>query len=401
MKFQKATKRQSRARIALIGPSGSGKTYTALSVASALGSRVAVIDSERGSAAKYSDRFAFDVLELDSFSPARYVEAIQVAEREGYEVIVVDSLSHAWMGKDGALEQVDRRAGSGNSFTAWREVTPMHNALVEALVRCGAHLIATMRAKTEYVLEEHVKNGRKIQVPRKVGLAPVQRDGLEYEFDVTCDLDLDHNLRVSKTRCPALDGEVFERAGPPLAKTILAWLSDGVAVDPAPAPPAHSAGAVIAELHTPVAPPAAAEAPPAPPAIEHALTHPTPDWHAQIAAAADSDQIDATWRAITAAGAASDKSLTRAWLARQAQIAAPTPPPALPPPTDPVEALVETFVERMAAVTTQQQLDAVAADVARQIAKDHPVRGTLIATYRAVKKRLAGEAAEAEARGAR
>lgn len=228
--FQKATKTKAKLRLALVGPSGSGKTYSALAIATELvgpTGRVAVIDTEHGSASKYAGRFSFDVLELDSCAPSTYVEALQAAAEAGYDAVVVDSLSHAWMGKDGALEQVDKaakRSQSGNTFTAWRDVTPQHNALVEALITAPLHVVATMRAKTEYVMEKD-QNGK--SSPRKVGLAPVQRDGLEYEFDVLGDIDLEHNLIISKTRCESLSGAVIQKPGANVAKVLLAWLSDG------------------------------------------------------------------------------------------------------------------------------------------------------------------------------
>lgn len=233
--FKKATKKAAKGRLSLIGPSGSGKTFWALGIASRLGERVAVIDTEHGSASKYADRFEFETLQLESFSPATYVQAIEAAENEGFDVIVIDSLSHAWMGKDGALEQVDKaaeRSSSGNSFAAWRKVTPMHNDLVEAMVGCRSHLIATMRTKTEYVLQENEKGKKE---PKKIGLQPVQRDGLEYEFDAVCDLELEHNnLIVGKTRCPALRSRVFqanhdepEDAGLQFGLVFSAWLTDG------------------------------------------------------------------------------------------------------------------------------------------------------------------------------
>lgn len=227
--FHKATKQQSKLRLALIGTSGSGKTFTALNIGQHLGEKVAVIDTERGSASKYADLFEFDVLELDSFSPLTYVEALKAAEAAGYDVIIVDSLSHAWMGKDGALEQVDKvakRSESRNSFAAWRDVTPMHNALVDAMLQSNCHIIATMRAKSEYVLET---NERGKQVPRKVGMAPIQRDGLEYEFDVIADMDADNNMIVSKTRCTTLTGAVVNKPGKDIADVLNAWLSDGSA----------------------------------------------------------------------------------------------------------------------------------------------------------------------------
>lgn len=230
LSFSKATKKQAKARIALIGPSGSGKTYTALRIATALAPNVALIDTERGSASKYADQFAFDALNLDSFAPATYVEAIQAAEQAGYGVLVIDSLSHAWSGVGGALEMVDRiskRSQSNNNFAAWRDVTPEHNRLVDTILRSNLHIIATMRAKTEYVLEA---NERGKMTPKKVGLAPVQRDGIEYEFDIAGDLDLDHNLIISKTRCAALDGQVIAKPGQAFAETVKAWLTDGAVV---------------------------------------------------------------------------------------------------------------------------------------------------------------------------
>lgn len=227
LSFKKATKTQSRARIALVGPSGSGKTYTALSFARHLGARVALIDTERGSASKYADEFQFDVLELEEFSPLNYVEAIGAAVREGFDVLVIDSLSHAWSGAGGALELVDRaakKAQSGNSFGAWREVTPLHNKLVDSILRADCHVIVTMRAKTEYVQEKDERGRTQI---RKVGLAPVQRDGLEYEFDIVADIDADHNFIVSKTRCKALTGTVENCAGEAVALKIKSWLTSG------------------------------------------------------------------------------------------------------------------------------------------------------------------------------
>lgn len=231
--FSKATKQQAKARIALVGPSGSGKTYTALRIASALSPRIAVIDTERGSASKYADEFGFDALNLESFAPATYVEAIHAAGQGGYDVLVIDSLSHAWSGSGGALEMVDRiskKSQSGNNFAAWRDVTPEHNKLVDAVLRADLHIIATMRAKTEYVIEA---NERGKMQPRKVGMAPVQRDGMEYEFDIVGDLDLDHNLIITKTRCRALDGQVISKPGADFAATVQQWLSDGA---PAPKP---------------------------------------------------------------------------------------------------------------------------------------------------------------------
>jgi hypothetical protein len=240
--FQKATKSQSRLRLALVGPSGSGKTYSALSIASGLGGPVALIDTEHGTASKYADLFQFDTLGLAVFHPGNYIEAIKAAEREGYRVLIIDSLTHAWAGQGGVLEQVDaaaKRSQSKNSFTAWRDVTPLHNALVDAILQSNCHIIATMRAKTEYVLEP---DERGKLVPVKKGLAPIQRDGMDYEFDVVADMTLQHDLMVGKTRWNAIDQKVIRNPGREFGEALAGWLSDGitqaqVAEAKRPAPP--------------------------------------------------------------------------------------------------------------------------------------------------------------------
>jgi hypothetical protein len=143
--------------------------------------------------------------------------------------LILDSLSHAWIGKDGALEQIDRiakRSPSSNTFAAWPDVTPLHNQLIEAMLLCQSHLIVTMRSKTEYIIEEYEDKGRKKTRPTKVGLAPIQRDGLEYEFDVVGDMDRDNNLIVTKSRCPDLFGRIIHKPGKDLAYTLRAWMGE-------------------------------------------------------------------------------------------------------------------------------------------------------------------------------
>lgn len=226
-----------KVRLALCGPTGSGKTYSGLSAASGLGDRIAVIDTENRSASRYADKFNFEVVELEDFAPENYVRLLHEAENE-FDVLFIDSLSHAWMGKGGVLEMVDKAGAraQGNNFAGWRTVTPKHNELVDALIRCKCHLIVTMRSKMEYVLEE---DGRGKKVPRKVGMAPVQRDGLEYEFDIVGDMDLDNRLLVSKSRCSEIAGGVIEKPSKQLGERLRAWAETGEA--PTERPPAPSA----------------------------------------------------------------------------------------------------------------------------------------------------------------
>jgi AAA domain len=239
MQFKKATKEKAKARVAVCGPSGAGKTYTALRLATSLagGGRVALMDTEHASASKYAHEFDFDVpeMDIDEFPPATYVAFLKSAAEAGYTVAVLDSISHAWAGVGGALEMKDNIAAKSrdNSYTAWRHVTPEHNSLVEAILKSEMHVIATMRSKMEYVQE-----GKAV---RKIGMAPVQRAGIEYEFDVVLDMDVEHRGVISKTRCTPLDGKVINKPGEELGKTILDWLTDGVEPAPRPAPGAMEA----------------------------------------------------------------------------------------------------------------------------------------------------------------
>lgn len=230
--FQKAVRRALKARMAIMGPAGSGKTYSALALAKGLGGRVAVIDTEHGSASKYEGYVAeFDVAELDTFSPDAYIAAIRAASAARYDVLIVDSLSHAWAGKDGILEQKDASAAR-DSFSAWRTLTPQHNRLVEALLSFDGHLIVTMRSKMAYDIDRDERGKSHV---RKVGLAPVQREGLEYEFDVVGDMD-DGVMTITKSRCPAIARQQIRHPGAAMAATLKAWLDDGMPQPARPAP---------------------------------------------------------------------------------------------------------------------------------------------------------------------
>lgn len=232
MEFTKATKKKAKLRATFNGPAGSGKTYTALKVATSMGGRTAAIDTEHGSLSKYGHVFDVDVLELDIFAPAQYVLAIRSAEKAGYDNLVIDSLSHAWIGKGGALEMADKATAasrSKNSFNAWGQVTPHHLDLIEAIVTSSCHIFATMRTHAEYVQQQ---NNGKTEIT-KVGTTPFQRAGMEYEFDVIGDMDMNHNMFISKSRMldeegnNFLDGLTFEKPGKEFAQILLDWLESG------------------------------------------------------------------------------------------------------------------------------------------------------------------------------
>lgn len=249
--FEDATKAGAKARLALAGPSGSGKTYTALAIATAWGGTIGVIDTERGSASKYARNpatgkglFTFKRLNMTRYDPRDLPKALAAAADIGCGTVIIDSLSKFWSGEGGMLEQVDsaaKRSFGGNGFAGWKEARPFEAAMIEAMLSYPGHVIVTMRVKTAY---EVVENERGRKTPTKIGLQPEQRQGIEYEFDIVGDLDLNNSLTISKTRCPELAGRVFLRPGADVAGMIADWLEDGepaataldyraVALDPA------------------------------------------------------------------------------------------------------------------------------------------------------------------------
>lgn len=264
MAFQKADKRQGRLRIALTAPSGGGKTYSGLLMATGIveamkklgldtGKGIAVIDTENGSALDYADRFEFDHLKIDPpYTTPKYVTAMQEAYEGGYAVLFVDSLSHAWAGEGGLLqkkEALDTRGG--NSYTNWAGITKEHEQLKAIILSNKIHLICAMRSKQDYIIEQNDKGK---SAPRKVGLAPVQREGMEYEFTVVFDLGMDHSAHVSKDRTAMFDGEIFK----PTKKTgaqLLEWRMSGKAEEPEPAPAPPPAPAPAATKPAPTSAP--------------------------------------------------------------------------------------------------------------------------------------------------
>lgn len=235
MEFKKATKTETLLRIGISGAAGSGKTFSALKIAMGIGGRIAVIDTERKSASLYADKFDFDTMQIEPpYTPDKYIEAIKLAERSGYSTIIVDSLSHAWAGSGGLLDMHDaiqKSSKGGNSFTAWKEITPLQNKLLDTITGSTCHIIVTMRAKQDYVIEN---NSGRNQV-RKVGLAPVQREGVEYEFSVYIELSQDHIGVATKDRTDLFDGKCFvpsEQTG----RQLVEWLNKPAMPSTATAP---------------------------------------------------------------------------------------------------------------------------------------------------------------------
>jgi hypothetical protein len=231
MTFKKAVRTQVKLKIAITGPSGAGKTMSGLLIAQGMGKKIAVIDTENSSASLYADRFNFDTLCIYApYTVQKYIDAMKAAEQAGYEVLVIDSLSHCWIGEGGLLaekEALDARGG--NSFANWASISKKHELLKSAILNANINMICTIRSKQDYAQE---KDERGKTVIKKVGLAPQQRDGLEFEFGVVFDLGMDHQASVSKDRTSIFDGTIF-KPDQDTGKQLMTWLSSGEPITPA------------------------------------------------------------------------------------------------------------------------------------------------------------------------
>lgn len=225
MKLQQATRKRAKIRVCLQGPSGSGKTYSSLLLAHGLcndWTKIAVIDTENHSADLYAHLGPYNTLSIEApFTPERYREALATCQQAGMEVIIFDSFSHEWDGSGGILDIHGNMPG--NSFANWSRVSPRHNAFVQSILQSDCHIIATVRSKQDYVLSE--RNGK--QVPEKVGMKGVQRDGLDYEFTLVFELDIKQHATATKDRTSLFINQPAVKLSQKEGKQILEWCNLG------------------------------------------------------------------------------------------------------------------------------------------------------------------------------
>lgn len=224
MNIRKAERKQAKIKLALQGPSGSGKTYSSLLLALGLVGnldKVCIIDTEAGSSDLYAHLGSYNIIPVSSpYTPEKYIQAIELAESENMEVIIIDSLSHGWE------NLIDFHARlSGNSFTNWSKVTPRQNALFTKILSSTSHIIATLRVKQDYVLND--KGNGKL-VPEKIGLKPIQRDGVDYEFTIVFDLNIKHHATCSKDRTGLFIDKPDFKITSDTGKQIIEWCLQGI-----------------------------------------------------------------------------------------------------------------------------------------------------------------------------
>ncbi len=236
IKFEEATRKKSKARLALVGPSGAGKTLSALLLAYGITGdwkKIALIDTEHERGRFYAEREDFNIGKFlyaplyPPYSPHRYIDFVNsAAEAVGEDgAVIVDSFSHAWDNEGGVLDiknEIARTKTNNNTFSAWDEAGKVQNGLVNAILSVPCHTIVTMRTKMAYAMEV---NDRGKTVPVKVGLAPVQRENAEYEFDVVLQINREHIASASKdtTFLDKWSGVITPELGAQLG----AWLNDG------------------------------------------------------------------------------------------------------------------------------------------------------------------------------
>ena len=226
MQLRQSERKQAKIKLAIQGCAGSGKTYSSLLLAYGITnnwSKIAVIDSENGSADLYAHLGAYNVLNLNNnYSPENYIEAIAICEKADIEVIIIDSLSQSW---DFLLQCHTEMVG--NSFTNWGKITPRQNAFIQRILQSNCHAICTMRTKQDYVLSE--KNGK--MVPEKVGLKAIMREGVDYEFTIVFDIDMKHIANASKDRTGLFMGKPEFTISSVTGKRILDWCKSGVSIE--------------------------------------------------------------------------------------------------------------------------------------------------------------------------
>lgn len=232
MQIRKAERKKAKLRLGISGLSGGGKTWSALEIAHGIGGKIGMIDTESGRGELYAGSksehesdiaFQYDVIRLDApFSPERYIEAMQTFEKAGYDILIIDSLSHAWSGEGGVLSIVDKAGGQFQN--GWKVGTPKQNSLVDSIIQCKMHLIANMRSKTEYVTELNEKGKH---APRKIGLAPIQRDQIEYEFTVFMNMSPENIAHITKDNSK-LYNQQFIKPCPAMGRKLMEWLNTGI-----------------------------------------------------------------------------------------------------------------------------------------------------------------------------
>jgi len=231
MKLHKARRHQVKLRLGISGASGFGKSYSALLLAYGITnewSKIAVIDTENGSASLYSHLGNYNILSLNEpYSPERYIEAIRTCESaQSIEVIIIDSITHEWNGNGGCLEIHQQYGGR---FQDWGKLTPRHQSFLDAILKSKCHVITTTRRKMDYSLDT-TQNGKTKVV--KHGTKEITREGFEYELTISFELVNDKHLcKASKDRTGLFADKPEFVINSATGRKLIAWCNEGISLD--------------------------------------------------------------------------------------------------------------------------------------------------------------------------
>lgn len=235
MAFQikKAVREKIYAKIALIAPSGGGKTYSSLRLATGMKeeieretgkkAKILMANTEQARGYYYADEFDYDIVDIEApHNPEKYVELIDFAVREGYDILIIDSSSHEWEGKGGCLELQQQ---AGGTYQSWGRVTPRHNKFIQAIADSPIHIIATMRGKDQYEVNKDDKGKVSVQ---KLGVGSKQREGFEYEFTCTFTIDQKTSMATSqKDNTHIFENETAVLLSEEHGRRIIKWANSG------------------------------------------------------------------------------------------------------------------------------------------------------------------------------
>jgi len=259
MAFQvkKAKREKIYVKIALMAPSGGGKTYGSLRLATGMAqeiqketgkkANILLANTEAKRGYYYANEFDYDIVDIDPpHNPEKYVELIDFAVKEGYDILIIDSSSHEWEGKGGCLELHQQ---AGGTYQSWAKVTPRHNKFINAIADSPIHIIATMRGKDQYEMNKDDKGRTTVQ---KLGIGAKQRDGFEYEF--TCTFLIDQKTNTAEVQKD--NTHIFDQEGPTILSEnhgvkIMQWANSGEGYTPIVRKPEEDViDAVVDDLKT-------------------------------------------------------------------------------------------------------------------------------------------------------
>lgn len=233
---EKATRERIAVKIALMSPSGGGKSYSALRLATGMVNEMKKTNTLNGTNSKilfantegprgryYADEFNYDIVDLEPpYNPELFIDLINYAVDEKYSVLIIDSSSAEWEGRGGCLELQQQ---AGGKYQDWKFVSPRHEKFIDTLAYSPIHVIATMKGKDQYEVE---KDDRGRVSVKKLGVGAAQRNGFEFYFTTTFNIDRDSHM----AKCEKDNTHIFEKSGATIldesyGEKIIQWANSG------------------------------------------------------------------------------------------------------------------------------------------------------------------------------